>query len=338
VRRLNVSSLAVSLLTPALFALLSVVLAMWVGEQPLSLEKLLAGDALTRTIFYSLRLPRVALGFLVGAALSVSGNALQMLFRNPLADPFVLGVSGGAALGATLTLWLNLASLGAFVALSSSAVGALLGAVAATLVVFALAAGRPGSSTVLLLVGVIVNTTSLAAITFIRSLAGPEKLGEVLYWLSGVLGYESWQALTATGVVIFACVVLLSALSPQLNVLTLGDDDARSLGLDVRRIRALVLAASTVAIAAAVSLSGLIGFVGLLVPHLTRRLWGHDARISVPSSALLGGSLLVLADLGARLLFGWLGSEPPVGVLTAVLGGPLFLVLLARKRGESPQQ
>ncbi len=324
-----------SLAGATLFALTAVALGLLFGEQPLSLAKLYAHEPLSESIFYSLRIPRVALGFMVGAALSVSGNALQLLFRNPLADPFVLGVSGGAALGATLSLWAGLSSAGTILALSSTAIGALLGAVLATALVFTLASRQAGKGTVLLLVGVIVNTTALATITFIRSLAGPEKLGEVLYWLSGVLGYESPEALTVTGVIIGAALVVLTMLSPTLNLLTLGDEDARSLGVNVRRVRTLALGACTAAIAAAVSLSGLIGFVGLLVPHLTRRLFGHDARVAIPASALMGGALLVLADLGARVLFGFFHSEPPVGVITAVLGGPLFLVLLRRNQKSS---
>jgi iron complex transport system permease protein len=331
VRRISHRQLAIAWGSGLLFLLCACLAALTFGEETVSWLALYRGDPLHTQIFFALRVPRVLLGVMVGAALSVSGNTLQMLFRNPLADPFVLGVSGGAALGATIVSFLGLSAFGGWVALSTTAAGALGGALLSTAVVFAMASVQRQSSTVVLLMGVIVNSTTLAGITLLRALAGPEKLGEVLYWLSGVLGYESLSALVLTGTLIVVALATLMAIAPRLNLLSLGDEDAQALGVNVSRTRSLALAACALAIAAAVSLSGLIGFVGLLVPHLTRRLFGADARVSLAASALMGAAMLVLADLGARLLFNVFHTEPPVGVLTALLGGPTFLALLSRR-------
>ena len=171
---------------------------------------------------------------------------------------------------------------------------------------------------------------ALAAITFIKALVAPDKLGEVLFWLAGKLDTQSWPTLTAVALVVAVTLAALVALSPRLNLLSLGEEDARSLGVDVARTRMVLLVTASLGVAAAVSLSGLVGFVGLLVPHLTRLLFGADQRVSLPASALLGAAFLVLADLAARLLFRVFSTEPPVGVITSLLGGPLFLLLLAR--------
>ena len=265
----------------------------------------------------------------MGAALAAAGAMLQSLLRNPLADPFVLGTSGGAALGATVAL-----AFGASVDfLPPVAVMALAGALAATglvLTVGRLTGGDTSTST--LLAGVIFNAFALAAITFIKALVAPDKLGEVLFWLAGKLDTHSWPTLGAVALVVGLSLAALVALSPRLNLLSLGEEDARSLGVDVARTRLVLLVTASLGVAAAVSLSGLVGFVGLLVPHLARLLFGADQRVSLPASALLGAAFLVLADLAARLLFRVFATEPPVGVITSLLGGPLFLLLLARGR------
>ncbi len=313
--------------------LVAFALAAAFGEQSLTWRELNDEGSTARLIFFSLRLPRVVLAALVGAALAASGSTLQALLRNPLADPFVLGVSGGAALGATIALAFGVsavASIPGLAAVSSFALAGAVGATALVLLVGRLAGGNTPNTT--LLAGVIFNAFALAAITFIKALVAPDKLGEILFWLSGSLGHESWPTLAVTATVVLACLVVLTALSPRLNLLTLGEEDAQSLGVNVRQTRRWLLMTASLVVAVVVSLSGLVGFVGLLVPQLSRLLFGADQRLSVPASALLGAAFLMLADLAARLLFLVFHTEPPVGVITALLGGPLFLALMARRR------
>ncbi len=302
------------------------------GGEPLTLAEAFTDGTPASTILFSLRIPRVALAALVGAALAASGSTLQALMRNPLADPFVLGVSGGAALGATIALALGVSSIAALPGLSAVSILALLGALGATVLVMSVGriAGR-GSPHTTLLAGVIFNAFALAAIIFIKALVAPDKVGEVLFWLAGTLGYEKPATLWATGAVQVLAIGLMWTLAGKLNLLTLGDEDAASLGVDVARTRTLLLLVASLSVSAAVALSGLVGFVGLLVPHLARLVLGPDQRLLLPASALLGAAFLVLADLGARVLFRVFHTEPPVGVITALLGGPAFLALLLRR-------
>lgn len=335
VGRFSVGKLVVVTLGCAAVALGCFALAVAFGEEPLSWAGLSTPGSVDRTIFYSLRLPRVVLAALVGMALASSGAALQSVLRNPLADPFVLGVSGGAALGATIALALGL-STAVVPQLSATSAFALAGALSATLLVLLVGRVAGGSTPhTTLLAGVIFNAFALAAITFIKALVAPQRLGEILFWLAGALGHETWGTLATTGAVVGGCVVALFALSARLNLLSLGDEDARSLGLDVKRTRLWLLVVTSLGVAAVVSLSGLVGFVGLLVPHLARLVFGADQRLALPASALLGAAFLMLADLAARVLFRVFHTEPPVGVITALLGGPLFLLLMVRARHAS---
>jgi iron complex transport system permease protein len=309
-----------------------------VGSQPISLRRALAGVEPDHAILLGLRLPRVLLGAVVGCGLATAGTALQALLRNPLAEPFVLGVSGGAALGGTLVLLAaTLASqlalpLAASIASAPPvAAGAIVGAAGATLLVFAL--GRLGGRLVpeaALLVGVVFNAFAAAVITLLKVAVPPQQAARLLYWLMGAIGYESAETLLVATLCIGAAVVALVLLSASLNLLALGDDEAASLGVHVGRARGAVLLATSTATGAAVALSGMVGFVGLIVPHALRRVLGPDHRLLVPASALFGAAFLVLADALARVSFVPLGTEPPVGALTAFLGGPLFLWLLRR--------
>lgn len=301
------------------------------GEQPLSWAAVRDGVAPDSQIFYNLRLPRVLLAALVGAALASAGATLQSLTRNPLADPFVLGVSGGSALGATLALALGLAALPSLPGVSAVTVFSFAGGLGATALVMLLgrlAGGNASHST--LLAGVVFNAFALACIVFVKALVAPDKLGEVLFWLAGSLGHEEYSTLAGTGLLIGLALAVLWAQAGRLNLLMLGDDDAASLGVPVVAARRVILLAASLAVSAAVSLAGLVGFVGLLVPHGARGVVGPDMRLLLPASALLGAAFLVLADLAARLLFGVFQAEPPVGVVTALLGGPVFLLLMAR--------
>ncbi|MFT3710608.1 MAG: iron ABC transporter permease [Archangium sp.] len=331
-KRFTAQRWAASVAVCAVVALVAFALSAALGEQPLDFAEVGRAGSTDELIFFSLRLPRVVLAALVGAALAASGATLQSLLRNPLADPFVLGVSGGAALGATVALAFGItaaASIPGLAAVSSLALLGALGASALVLLVGRLAGGNGPNTT--LLAGVIFNAFALAAITFIKALVAPDKLGEILFWLAGSLGQESWRTLAVTGSAVAVCLLVLTALGPRLNLLTLGSEDAQSLGVDVRSTRRWALMTASVAVALVVSLSGLVGFVGLLVPQLVRLVFGADQRLSVPASAFLGAAFLMLADLAARLLFRVFHTEPPVGVITALLGGPLFLGLMARR-------
>lgn len=310
------------------------------GEQPISLRAaLLEPGSSDAVIFWSLRLPHALLGAIVGAALAASGSTLQTLMRNPLADPFVLGVSGGAALGATLAIAVGLGTLadvaptglwGGLARYSAPSLFAFLGSVGAMVLVFAAARGQ-SSPYAALLSGVIFNAFAAAAITFVKVLTAPDKLGEILYWLAGTLGYEHGGTLLGAAALQAIAVGAMWISSGRLNLLTLGDEDAASLGVPVERTRRLLLLAASLSVAGAVAMSGMVGFVGLIVPHLLRLWLGPDQRLLIPCSAIGGAAFLMLSDLVARLLFPVFHQELPVGVVTALLGGPFFLVLLRRR-------
>jgi iron complex transport system permease protein len=319
----------------------SLALACALGSQPISLAEALRGRDPDRSILLGLRLPRALLAAVVGFGLAAAGTALQALLRNPLAEPFVLGVSGGAALGGAVALlassvlgalWGPLAVLGGA---SSVAAGAVAGAAGATVLVFAV--GRIGGRLVpeaALLVGIVFNAFAAGVITLIKVLVGPAEAARLLYWLMGSIGYEPPGTLAVAAAVVGASVAALALLSSAMNLLSLGDEEAASRGVEGGRVRAAVRLAARAAPGAAVALSGMVGFVGLIVPHLVRRLLGPDHRILVPASALFGAAFVVVADTAARVAFLPLGSEPPVGALTAFAGGPLFLWLLRRQERE----
>jgi iron complex transport system permease protein len=315
-----------------------------VGAQRISVAAAWHGQDPDAAILFGLRLPRAVLAAVVGCALAAAGAALQALLRNPLAEPFVLGVSGGAALGGSIVI-VAAAGLSRLAgspgeALGSAppiAAGAVVGAAAATALVFGLGrvAGRlvPEAA---LLVGIVFNAFVAGVITLIKMLVPPEQGARLLYWLLGAVGYETSGTIALGAALVLLSVGALALLSAKLNLLTLGDEEAAALGVDVRRARALVFFAASAATGAAVALAGMVGFVGLIVPHLVRRLVGPDHRLLLPASALFGAAFLVLADAGARLAFLPLGTEPPVGAVTAFLGGPFFLWLL--RRGARPDE
>jgi len=316
----------------------AILLSCALGAQPISLRDALGGVEPDHTILWRLRLPRALLGAIVGAALAGAGVALQALLRNPLAEPFVLGVSGGAALGGTLVILAATAAVralgpGAAILAAGTpvAAGAVAGAAGTALLIFGLGRtrGRLLPETALL-VGVVFNAFAAGAITVLRLLVPPEQAARLTYWLLGSIGHEHPSTLGAGAAAVAAALALLVAASGRLNLLALPDDEAASLGVNVRRTRAWVFFAASAATGAAVALAGMVGFVGLIVPHLVRRVVGPDHRLLVPASALFGAAFLVLADALARLMFLPLGTEPPVGAVTAFLGGPFFLWLLRR--------
>ncbi len=332
------SRIAAIVLAGAAALAVALLLSCAFGAQPISVAGALDGLEPDRTILLRLRLPRAVLAAIVGAALAGAGVALQALLRNPLAEPFVLGVSGGAALGGTVVILAATAGARLFgpgaAALASGipvAAGAVAGAVATAPLVFGLGrmGGRLGPETALL-VGVVFNAFAAGVITLLRLLVPPEHASRLLYWLLGTIGYEEGTTLAVGAVAVAIALALLLLLSGRLNLLTLADEEAASLGVDVRRDRGLVFLVVSAATGAAVALAGMVGFVGLIVPHVVRRVIGPDHRLLVPGSALFGAAFLVLADALARLAFLPLGTEPPVGAVTAFLGGPFFLWLLRR--------
>jgi len=310
----------------------AIVLGVSFGTDSVSLATALA-DASSRDhdIVFAVRLPRVLLGALAGAGLSVVGVALQALLRNPLAEPYVLGVSGGSALGATIAILFGLTGATALGA-SLVPIAALAGGFAATVLVHAFAAAAPGArSTSVLLSGVVVNAIASAAITFVKTLIQPAKAQELLFWLMGFLDVPSQASLVALTVYVALGTGILLADAARLNVLSLGDEAAEHLGVRVRVVEVRTLLASSLVVGAIVSITGLIGFVGLIVPHILRRLLGPDTRVLMPASVALGGAVLVVCDLVSRASFRLLHTEPPVGAVTALVGGPLFLFLLRRR-------
>jgi iron complex transport system permease protein len=283
------------------------------------------------SIILEVRLPRTISGVLVGAALSLAGAVLQALLRNPLADPFVLGISSGAAVGAVLAILVGLGStfLGSYAVPGAAFGGALL----TLLLVYSIAriGGRVPTQT-LLLSGVIVSSFFSAIIMFLISATSNEKIYNVTFWLMGSLEYLASQSLGVMFLYLLVGGGVLFALARDLNLLALGEETASELGVEVERVKKIAFVFASLITGAVVSVSGLIGFVGLVVPHLVRMIWGPDHRFLLPASALMGGILLVVADTVARTIVA--PSEVPVGVVTAMGGAPFFVYLL-RKKGHA---
>jgi iron complex transport system permease protein len=279
----------------------------------------------TETIVMELRLPRVLTALVVGLGLAVAGVTFQGLLRNPLADPYVLGTASGAALGAAIGVLIpvQLAVLG----MGLVNILAFVGALAAVLIVHRVAGGGGRATlTTLLLTGYAVGSMLAAGLAMSMYLAGSQ-LRQIFFYLLGSLSGADWQSLIVGLPIILVGTVLIMARARSMNGLLLGDDTAQHLGVDVRRERAILLGLASLVTAAAVALAGLIGFVGLVVPHVVRLLVGPNARLVLPLSAIFGAAFLILADLGARVL-----GEVPVGIVTAVIGAPIFVLLLRRYR------
>ena len=314
----------------ALLLLASGLLGLVLGPSGLSLGEVVTAlsqdEGAAADIVWRIRVPRIALAALVGACLSVAGVVFQALLRNPLADPFILGVSGGAALGGIAML-----SLGGLLGLGYAAVppAAFAGAVVTTVLLY-LVAGTRGhvSAANLLLTGVVFNAFASAAIVFLASAAGLTEGARIFLWLVGNLSAARLDV--APWLVVFLLVGFTTAvaLSRSLNVLALGDEAAEQLGVPVAAQQRILLLATSLMVGAAVSVAGLVGFVGLIIPHLLRLILGPDHRLLVPAAALAGAAFLVICDTVARTLLG--GRELPVGAITAIVGGPFFLALLRR--------
>ncbi|MCY4194198.1 MAG: iron ABC transporter permease [bacterium] len=285
-------------------------------------------SAAQESILFEIRLPRLVLGMLVGGSLGVAGASYQGVFRNPLADPYLLGVSAGAGFGAVLALGFGLdLSWGPFDTVPAAA---FLGALVAVVASMAIARGGGASPATLLLGGVAMAALFSAAQTYAIQQLSETRAREVLSWLFGQLNTTGWKQVALLLPYAAVCGAVLFVHRRHLDVLRVGDDEARSLGLNPARSRLVVIGAASLLTAAAVSVSGLIAFVGLVVPHVVRLLVSHSYRVIVPLSALAGGAFLAFVDIGARTLLA--PSELPVGVITAFVGAPFFALVLWRDR------
>ncbi|MBA7611793.1 Hemin transport system permease protein HmuU [subsurface metagenome] len=321
------TALALVVLAVVMFACLLI------GTESVSLKAVFGGVGAQESvnpdyeIFVQVRLPRIILAAIVGAALACSGVVFQALLRNPLADPYILGISSGAGLGVTIAVisGLNWTLWGR----SPIAVFAFAGALGTVWLVWFV--GRLTGKfhvTGLLLAGVVINAFFSAVIMFLTSIAKAEQVHATIFWLMGNMTEEDFLVLWIGAGCVGGGIVALFYISPQLNALSFGEDDARSMGVNTARTRTIAFGVAAAITAIAVSLSGLIGFVGLVIPHGVRLVFGPDHRQLLPLSSIVGAIFLVVADTVARIIVA--PAQLPVGVVTAIVGGPFFLVLLVK--------
>jgi iron complex transport system permease protein len=286
------------------------------------------GEEAGALIFWEIRMPRAVLGALVGGALGLSGAALQGYLRNPLAEPSLVGVSGGAALGAVLAIHLGLSQAFAL----ALPVGGLAGATVAMLAVVGLAGVRGGPIT-LILAGLAVSAIATALISLALNLSqNPFASVEMVFWMMGSLADRSLTQVWLAAPLMLAGMAVLLVLGRALDALTLGEDAAHSLGIDLARTRAMIVVGTALGVGAATAVTGIIGFVGLLVPHVLRPFAQHRPGLLLPASMLGGAAFLLIADTGLRLLQPWI--ELRIGVLTALIGAPFFVWLVLKTRSE----
>lgn len=320
-------------LVMSLILLLVMALSLLLGTAEVSLSKVVASftgaletDDPARLIIFNLRLPRIILAGLVGSSLSLGGVVFQALLRNPLADPFILGISSGAAFGAVLGIFFGL-GFGLGIPLVS-----FLGALMTVFLVMALGTRKMGmESATILLTGVIINAFFTAIIMFFIATVADSRLHSMLFWLYGDLSQSRYGPLALIAPLLFIGFLILYGFARHLNLMTAGEETAFLLGVDVERAKKICLLVVSLLIGVVVSFSGLIGFLGLFVPHLGRMAFGSDHRLLIPVAAIGGAIFLILADTLARILIS--PSELPVGVITAFMGAPFFIYLL-KKRGS----
>ncbi len=276
-------------------------------------------------IIFDIRLPRILLAALVGAALSVAGTTYQGLFRNPLADPYLIGVAQGAGLGAIIGFMLP-----SVLQITGVPILAFIGAVMAVAVVYMVArVGRSLPMTTLILAGVALGAF-LQSISSYLMLASGDRLHGIISWLLGTLSLTTWDQVTTVTPYIIIGIVIIYLYARPLNVMQLDEEQAQQLGINVEKVKLILLAAATLITAAAVSFCGIIGFVGLIIPHAVRLIWGPDHRFLLPLAAISGAIFLILADTAARTIMA--PTEIPVGAITAFFGAPFFLYLLRQKK------
>jgi iron complex transport system permease protein len=317
---------ALAILTLILAA--AIVVGLTVGRQSIDFRQVLS-NPLARTLFFRLRLPRVLMGLLIGASLSVVGTALQALFRNPLADPYTLGVQGGGALGASIAIALGWSArvLGIPLVFLASFAGAMLAVILVKTIARSGMVVLPGA---LLLSGVVVNLVAGAAVLTIQYITEPDASLRILRWIVGSLDVVGLEPVGRMFFLLAPAWLALLAMARQLHLMAIDEDTAATLGVNVVRSETLVHVLCSFIVGVTVAMGGAIGFVGLIVPHAVRLMFGEDLRIVLPGSLLLGAAFLVLADALARSVIP--STELPVGAITGLLGGPVFLWLLRRRQ------
>jgi iron complex transport system permease protein len=319
----------VAILAGAAALVASIAAGVAFGSGSASLGDLFVSGTRAHAVVVSLRLPRVLLGAVAGGGLAGAGAALQTVLRNPLAEPYILGVSGGAALGATVAIAAGAGGaviLGAVILPAAAFAGALL----ATFVVWSLVRSGRAAGASLLLAGVVVNSIAGAGILVVEAFFDPYRLQVLVWWLMGYVDVPTWGALAFVAVYVAGGLAVLLVDAARMNLLALGDESAATLGVDVAALERRSTFACAAVVGAIVSATGLVGFVGLVVPQGMRRIVGPDLRALLPVSILSGAAVLVACDTLVRVLARSLHTEIPVGALTSLLGGPLFLALLTR--------
>jgi|TARA_B110000967_G_scaffold136749_1_gene139601 iron complex transport system permease protein len=296
-----------------------------------------SGDTVSQAqvILFDIRLPRILLALLVGAILASTGAVMQGLFRNPLADPSLIGVSGGASVGASLMIVLagGAVESGLLMGLSLVALGAFVGGFAATILVYRLATSGIGTSvTTMLLAGIAIGALAGALNSLLSYFADNDMLRQISLWQMGNLSAANWAKVSIMALVSLLLFISFPQDSRALNALLLGESEARHLGIDVQRVKRRLIVLTALGVGVSVALAGMVGFVGLVIPHVIRLLIGPDHRWLIPGSAMAGAILLVVADSLARVVV--LPAELPTGILTALLGAPFFIVLLLQQRRE----
>lgn len=287
------------------------------------------------TILFDIRLPRIVMAIFVGAVLASTGAVMQGLFRNPLADPSLIGVSSGASVGATLMIVTagGFIQGGALVGLSLVAVGAFVGGFTATLLVYRLATSGIGTSvTTMLLAGIAIAALAGALNSLLSYFSDNDMLRQISLWQMGNLSGANWLKVSIMGSAAMLLLIFFPRDSGALNALLLGESEARHLGIDVQRVKRRLILLTALGVGISVALAGLVGFVGLIIPHMVRLAIGPDHRWLVPASALAGATLLVIADSLARIVV--IPAELPTGILTALLGAPFFVALLLQQRKD----
>ncbi|MBB3287872.1 iron complex transport system permease protein [Rhizobium sp. BK347] len=289
-----------------------------------------------RIVIFDIRLPRAMLGFLIGGGLAVSGAVMQGLFRNPLADPGLIGVSAGSSLGAVSMIVLGggvLAPVAHLFGIFALPLAAFIGGLVTTILLYRIAT-RQGQTSIatMLLAGIALGSLALAATGILIYMADDRQLRDLTFWSMGSLAGSTWSKVSGAGPIIVLSLLPLPFMARGLNALTLGEAAAFHMGISVQRLKNIAVVSVAAAVGASVAVSGGIGFVGIVVPHILRMVIGPDHRFLLPASALLGGSLLIVADVVARTIVS--PAELPIGILTAGVGGPFFLWMLLRQRSR----
>lgn len=324
------SPIATSLLLLPVLALVFLV-ALSLGAVPVSIKDLLLGGLgdLEQSVLLSIRLPRAVLAILIGAGLGVSGAAMQGLFRNPLADPGLIGISGGAALAVAATIVLA-GPITGYLGLYGLGFAAFTGGTITSLILLRLSRiSGLFSVTHMLLAGIAINALTFAGTGFLTFLSDDQQLRAFTFWTMGSLGGALWPPVLVSASITIPGIWILVNKARELNILLLGEENATYIGINTKRVKRTIILTTALMVGTAVALSGIIGFVGLVVPHLIRLLFGGNHRLLIPASALLGAVLLLLADTVARTIVS--PAEMPVGVLTSLIGGPFFLWLLVKQ-------